>query len=144
MKGVTAIVGLWLPRQADLRQAGFRRATASLRRQRPGPAAPDPGADQQRGRQQAEEDHRTRERNGTARNRAANLISMVILQTEVKDRGIIILFIIPGFVDTQMLKDSAPRISAEKSAGLVIDRIGVLDASAAARLINYDGTVIHW
>ncbi len=74
---------------------------------------------------------------------------MVILQTEVKDRGIIISFIIPGFVDTQMLKDSgwpdsAPRISAEKSAGLVIDRIGVLDASAAARLINYDGTVIHW
>jgi NAD(P)-dependent dehydrogenase (short-subunit alcohol dehydrogenase family) len=81
--------------------------------------------------------------------RAANLISMVILHTEVKDRGIIITFIVPGFVDTQMLKDSgwpdtAPRISPAESARLVIDRIAALDASAAGKLINYDGTLIHW
>ena len=81
--------------------------------------------------------------------RAANLISMVILHTEVKDRGVIITFIVPGFVDTQMLKDSgwpdtAPRISAATSASLVIDRIAALDASSSGKLINYDGNVIHW
>ena len=81
--------------------------------------------------------------------RAANLISMVILHTEVKDRGVIITFIVPGFVDTQMLKDSgwpdtAPRITAAASASLVIDRIAALDASASGKLMNYDGAVIHW
>jgi NAD(P)-dependent dehydrogenase (short-subunit alcohol dehydrogenase family) len=81
--------------------------------------------------------------------RAANLISMVILHTEVKDRGVIITFIVPGFVDTQMLRDSgwpdtAPRISAAASASLVIERIAALDASASGKLVNYDGKVIHW
>lgn len=81
--------------------------------------------------------------------RAANLISMAILQREVRKRGVIVAFISPGKVDTKMLADSGwpesfPSLSAEESAGYVIERIGVLTADAGGELINYDGEVIGW
>lgn len=81
--------------------------------------------------------------------RAANLISMAILQREVEKRGIIVAFISPGKVDTQMLRDSGwpssfKSLSAEESAGYVIERIAALTAEAGGELINYDGQVIGW
>jgi len=81
--------------------------------------------------------------------RAANLISMAILQREVRKRGIIVAFISPGKVDTQMLQDSGwpesfPSLSPKESAGYVIERIAALTADAGGELINYDGQVIGW
>jgi NAD(P)-dependent dehydrogenase (short-subunit alcohol dehydrogenase family) len=81
--------------------------------------------------------------------RAANLISMAILQREVRNRGIIIAFISPGKVDTQMLEDSGwpssfKSLSPKDSARYVIERIAALTADAGGELINYDGQVIGW
>ncbi len=81
--------------------------------------------------------------------RAANLISMAILQREVRKRGIIVSFISPGKVDTQMLRDSGwpasfKSLSPKESAGYVIDRIAVLEPADGGELINYDGKVIGW
>ena len=81
--------------------------------------------------------------------RAANLISMAILQREVKDRGVIVSFISPGKVDTQMLADSGwpesfPRLSPKESAGYVIEQIATLELQDGGELINYDGEVIGW
>jgi short-subunit dehydrogenase len=68
---------------------------------------------------------------------------------EVRDQGIIVSFISPGKVDTQMLKDSGwpesfKRISPKDSAGYVIEQIAVLEPEAGGELINYDGRVIGW
>jgi NAD(P)-dependent dehydrogenase (short-subunit alcohol dehydrogenase family) len=81
--------------------------------------------------------------------RAANLISMAILQQEVEDQGIIVSFISPGKVDTQMLKDSGwpesfKSISPRDSAEMVIEQIAALEPEAGGELINYDGKVIGW
>ena len=81
--------------------------------------------------------------------RAANLISMAILQQEVEDQGIIVSFISPGKVDTQMLKDSGwpasfKSLSARDSAEMVIEQIAGLTPEAGGELINYDGKVIGW
>ncbi len=79
--------------------------------------------------------------------RAANLASMAIIHTEFKDQGVIVSFISPGKVDTQMLADSGwvgPSLSAEESARMVMEQIELLDPSKGAELINYDGTVIGW
>jgi NAD(P)-dependent dehydrogenase (short-subunit alcohol dehydrogenase family) len=81
--------------------------------------------------------------------RAANLISMAIVQRETKKRGVIVGIISPGKVDTQMLKDSGwpdnfARISAKDSAGFVIEQIALLTPENGGELINYDGKVIGW
>ena len=81
--------------------------------------------------------------------RAANLISMAILQQEVEDQGIIVSFISPGKVDTQMLKDSGwpesfKSLSPRDSAEMVIEQIAALGPEAGGELINYDGKVIGW
>ncbi len=81
--------------------------------------------------------------------RAANLISMAILQREVRKRGIIVAFISPGKVDTQMLEDSGwpesfPSLSPKESAGYVIERISEIGPEAGGELTNYDGEVIGW
>ncbi len=81
--------------------------------------------------------------------RAANLISMAIIQRQYKKQGIIIGIISPGKVDTQMLKDSGwpahfKKISAKDSAGYVIEQIAQLTPEKGGELINYDGNVIGW
>jgi NAD(P)-dependent dehydrogenase (short-subunit alcohol dehydrogenase family) len=81
--------------------------------------------------------------------RAANLISMAILQREVRKRGVIVSFISPGKVDTQMLRDSGwpssfKSLSPEESAGYVIEQIAALTPEAGGELVNYDGAVIGW
>jgi NAD(P)-dependent dehydrogenase (short-subunit alcohol dehydrogenase family) len=81
--------------------------------------------------------------------RAANLISMAIVQRETRKRGVIVGIISPGKVDTQMLKDSGwpehfKKISPRDSAALVIEQIALLTPEQGGELINYDGKVIGW
>ncbi|HJP05571.1 MAG: SDR family NAD(P)-dependent oxidoreductase [Gammaproteobacteria bacterium] len=81
--------------------------------------------------------------------RAANLISMAIVQRENKKQGIIIGIISPGKVDTRMLADSGwpahfKKLSAKDSAGYVIEQIAQLTPEKGGELINYDGNVIGW
>ena len=81
--------------------------------------------------------------------RAANLISMTIVQREYKKRGVIVGIISPGKVDTQMLKDSGwpehfKKLSPAESARYVIEQIEQLTPEKGGELINYDGKVIGW
>ncbi len=79
--------------------------------------------------------------------KAAHLSAMGTLQAEVRDQGAIITVISPGRVDTQLMQDSGwtgPSISAEESAGHVIERIELLDPSVGGKLIMYNGTVVPW
>jgi NAD(P)-dependent dehydrogenase (short-subunit alcohol dehydrogenase family) len=79
--------------------------------------------------------------------KAAHLIAMGTLQAEVKDKGVTVVMISPGRVDTQLMRDSGwtgPSLSAADSAAFVIARIATLDASMRGRLITYDGQIIPW
>jgi NAD(P)-dependent dehydrogenase (short-subunit alcohol dehydrogenase family) len=79
--------------------------------------------------------------------KSAHLMAMGVLQKDMKKTGLIVTMISPGRVDTQLMRDSGwtgPSISAQESAGLVIDRISKIDASMGGRLILYDGKVIPW
>lgn len=79
--------------------------------------------------------------------KAAHLMAMGVMQKDLAKTGIIITMISPGRVDTQLMRDSGwtgPSISAEESAGLVIERIGLLDDSLRGKLIIYNGTVVPW
>jgi len=79
--------------------------------------------------------------------KSAHLMAMGVLQKDMKKTGLIVTMISPGRVDTQLMRDSGwtgPSISAQESAGLVIDRISQIDASMGGRLILYDGRVIPW
>ncbi|MEC9375982.1 MAG: SDR family NAD(P)-dependent oxidoreductase [Pseudomonadota bacterium] len=81
--------------------------------------------------------------------RAANLISMAIVQRENKKRGVIVGIISPGKVDTQMLADSGwppqfKSLSAEDSARFVMEQIELLTPDQGGELINYDGKILGW
>jgi len=79
--------------------------------------------------------------------KAAHLIAMGTLQTEVRERGILVVMISPGRVDTQLMRDSGwtgPSLSAADSAAFVVARIAVLDEAARGRLVTFDGQVIPW
>jgi len=79
--------------------------------------------------------------------KSAHLMAMGVLQKDMRDSGIIVTMISPGRVDTQLMRDSGwtgPSISAEESAGHVIERIALLDESMRGKLITYDGKVIPW
>lgn len=77
--------------------------------------------------------------------KAAHLMSMGVMQKDLGKTGVIITMISPGRVDTQLMRDSGwtgKSISAEESAGYVIERIAVLDETMRGKLITYDGKVI--
>ena len=79
--------------------------------------------------------------------KAAHLMAMGVMQKDMQKTGIIITMISPGRVDTQLMRDSGwtgSSISAEESAGLVIERIGLLDDSMRGKLIIYNGIVVPW
>ena len=79
--------------------------------------------------------------------KSAHLMAMGVMQTDLKDTGIQIVMISPGRVDTQLMRDSGwtgPSISAEQSAEVVIERIGLLDEEDNGRLIMYNGRAIPW
>jgi NAD(P)-dependent dehydrogenase (short-subunit alcohol dehydrogenase family) len=74
-------------------------------------------------------------------------MAMGVLQKDMRDSGIIVTMISPGRVDTQLMRDSGwtgRSISAQESAGHVIERIALLDESMRGKLITYDGKVIPW
>ncbi len=79
--------------------------------------------------------------------KAAHLIAMGTLQTEVRDRGIVVVMISPGRVDTRLMRDSGwagPSLSPETSAAQVIARIDALEPAMHGRLVTCDGQVIPW
>jgi NAD(P)-dependent dehydrogenase (short-subunit alcohol dehydrogenase family) len=79
--------------------------------------------------------------------KAAHLMAMGVMQTDLKDTELMIVMISPGRVDTQMMRDSGwtgSSISASESANLVIDRIANLDPEVNGRLILYNGRIIPW
>jgi len=79
--------------------------------------------------------------------KAAHLMAMGILQTETRDRGIIVVMISPGRVDTQLMRDSGwngAALSAADSARLVMARIEALEPAMHGRLITYDGKIVPW
>jgi NAD(P)-dependent dehydrogenase (short-subunit alcohol dehydrogenase family) len=79
--------------------------------------------------------------------KSAHLMGMGVLQTDLKGTDVMVVMISPGRVDTQLMRDSGwtgPSISAEESAGLVIERIAMLEPDTNGRLIMYNGTVIPW
>ena len=79
--------------------------------------------------------------------KAAHLMAMGVMQTDLKDTGIQIVMISPGRVDTQLMRDSGwtgPSISAAESAELVIARIDELDPDMNGRLILYNGKIVPW
>jgi len=79
--------------------------------------------------------------------KAAHISAMGTLQKDLKGTGIIVTMISPGRVDTQMLEDSGytgKSISAEESAGLVIEMIARLEPGMGGRVILYNGRTIPW
>lgn len=79
--------------------------------------------------------------------KAAHLMAMGVMQTDLKDTEIMIVMISPGRVDTQLMRDSGwtgPSISAQESAGLVITRIAELEPEMNGRLILFNGMIIPW
>jgi len=79
--------------------------------------------------------------------KAAHLIAMGTLQAEVKDKGIVVVMISPGRVDTQLMRDSGwtgPSLTAADSAAFVMARIELLDPAMHGRLVTFDGKIIPW
>jgi len=79
--------------------------------------------------------------------KAAHLSAMGSLLADARKQGLVIVMISPGRVDTQLMRDSGwtgPSISAEQSAGLVIDMIERLEPEMNGKLIMYNGKVIPW
>jgi NAD(P)-dependent dehydrogenase (short-subunit alcohol dehydrogenase family) len=79
--------------------------------------------------------------------KAAHLMGMGVMQTDLKDTGIMIVMISPGRVDTQLMRDSGwtgSSITAAESAELVIERISLLTPDLNGRLILYNGKIIPW
>lgn len=79
--------------------------------------------------------------------KAAHLMGMGVMQTDLKDTDIMIVMISPGRVDTQLMRDSGwtgPSITAAESAQLVIERIGLLTPDQKGKLILYNGRIIPW
>ncbi len=79
--------------------------------------------------------------------KAAHLMAMGILQTETRDRGIIVVMISPGRVATQLMRDSGwtgAALSPADSARLVSARIDALEPAMHGRLITYEGQIVPW
>jgi len=79
--------------------------------------------------------------------KAAHLMAMGVMHTDLNDTELMIVMISPGRVDTQLMRDSGwtgSSISASESANLVIDRIANLEPEMNGRLILYTGQVIPW
>jgi len=79
--------------------------------------------------------------------KAAHLMAMGVLQTDLKDQGVIVTMISPGRVNTQLMRDSGftgPSMEADESAARVIERIAALDPSLGGKLVMYNGMVIPY
>lgn len=83
--------------------------------------------------------------------KSASNISMLLLQNEVRARGVIVGLISPGPVDTQMNREwrhgappPASLLSPLQSAAAVVSIIGQLTPERAAHALNYDGQELPW
>jgi len=79
--------------------------------------------------------------------KAAHLMAMGVLQTDLKDQDVIVTMISPGRVNTQLMRDSGftgPSMEPDESAALVIERIAALDPSLGGKLVMYNGMVIPY
>lgn len=79
--------------------------------------------------------------------KAAHLMAMGILQTEARSRGVVVVMISPGRVDTQLMRDSGwtgAALSPAESARQVMARIDALEPAMHGRLVTCDGQVIPW
>ena len=79
--------------------------------------------------------------------KAAHLMAMGVLQTDVKARGIIVVMISPGRVNTQLMRDSGysgPALTADDSARQVMARIDDRTPAMHGRLVLCDGQLIPW
>ena len=79
--------------------------------------------------------------------KAAHLMAMGVLQTDVKAKGIIVVMISPGRVNTQLMLDSGysgPALTPDDSARQVMARIDDLTPAMHGRLVLCDGQLIPW
>lgn len=79
--------------------------------------------------------------------KAAHLMAMGVMQTDLQDTGITIVMISPGRVNTQLMRDSGwtgPSITAAESAQKVIARIAALEPAMNGRLIMDNGKILPW
>lgn len=79
--------------------------------------------------------------------KAAHLMAMGVMQTELADTGLQVVMISPGRVDTELMRDSGwtgPSITAAESAQRVIARIEQLEPAMNGRLILDNGKVLPW
>jgi NAD(P)-dependent dehydrogenase (short-subunit alcohol dehydrogenase family) len=79
--------------------------------------------------------------------KAAHLMAMGVLQAETRDRGVVVVMISPGRVDTQLMRDSGytgPSLTPEDSARRVMDRIAALTPAMHGRLVTTDGQLVPW
>jgi len=73
---------------------------------------------------------------------ALNMFS-VAMKNELKEQGVSILIMHPGWVETDMGGPNAP-LSVEQSVSGIIQRINEQDLSMSGRYVEYDGTPIEW
>lgn len=83
--------------------------------------------------------------------RSASNVSMLLLQNEVRSRGVVVGLVSPGPVDTQMNREwrrGAPPppslLSPMQSATAVVRVIEQLTPERAAHALNYDGQELPW
>lgn len=83
--------------------------------------------------------------------KSASNMSMLLLQNEVRPRGVIVALVSPGPVDTQMNREwrhgappSPSLLSPLQSATAVVTLIGQLTPERAAHALSHDGREIPW
>ena len=83
--------------------------------------------------------------------KSASNMSMLLLQNEVRSRGVIVGLISPGPVDTEMNRawrrgapPPASLLSPQQSATAVVTVIEQLTPERAAHALNYDGQEMPW
>lgn len=73
---------------------------------------------------------------------ALNMFS-VNLSKELKESGIVVIPLHPGWVQTDMGGPSAP-VSVDQSSKGMVDVIYKLDESKSGKFFNYDGSELPW
>ncbi|HEV2230116.1 MAG TPA: SDR family oxidoreductase [Steroidobacteraceae bacterium] len=83
--------------------------------------------------------------------KSASNMSMLLLQNEVRSRGVLVALVSPGPVDTGMNREwrhgappPASLLSPLQSATALVSVIGQLTPERAAHALNYDGQEMPW
>ena len=67
----------------------------------------------------------------------------VAMKNELRERGVSVLLIHPGWVETDMGGPNAP-IQAEESVNGIMDRIQEQTLELTGRFVDYAGQVLPW